>query len=394
MKYTIPVSRIGKLEKLINRANRKGANITFQTFGKTIEDGALIINDDINHCQHKFPIKIECVEVLVEGSYKIADWEFVGTIDFTDNGNIIRLANLSFEGKVPSKYLHTEKVCEHCHTLRDRKDTYLIHNTKTDEFKQVGSKCLLDYTQGLDADVCASIMACLEFVDKDDKTIDYKEFTDYNRSNGIYDEEIKNKMVAFVKSNGYNGKITIDKFLDEYTTRNWTKSDMASDEEVKEIDDYADSINLDREVGYLRNAVLAWKKGYFEFRDLGLLLSFIASFLRNKAREIQRKKDLEGRNNTFVGNIGERITFEVKNARVLYTKDNSYTSYYAHDSYVFEIIDTEGHTFIWSASMDNINPEDKITATVKGYKEYKGIKQTVITRGKVEHPWDNRKEEN
>ena len=48
-----------------------------------------------------------------------------------------------------------------------------------------------------------------------------------------------------------------------------------------------------------------------------------------------------------------------------------------------EIIDTEGHTYKWSASTNIIGEGYTIVATVKSHYDYKGIKQTVITRGKV-----------
>ena len=161
MMYSIPLNKLEKLQKIIARYQKKGANITFNVGEEVIEDGTLTVNDSINHCSKTFPIKVTCKKVYVDGIYVIKGWQFVGTIEFTELGNIIRLADSSFEGKIPVKYLHTPKICEHCGKIRNRKDTYLIYNVDSGEFKQVGSTCLLDYTKGLDADECASIMACL-----------------------------------------------------------------------------------------------------------------------------------------------------------------------------------------------------------------------------------------
>ena len=61
-------------------------------------------------------------------------------------------------------------------------------------------------------------------------------------------------------------------------------------------------------------------------------------------------------------------------------------SYYAQSSTVWQIIDSEGHTYIWTTSSnlsDDTRVAKEIVASVKEHKDYKGTKQTVITRGKV-----------
>ena len=402
MKYSIPNSKLEKLSKIIKKYQKKGANIVFNLGDKVIEKGNLIVLDHVHHCQYEEQIAVECTEVFVEGSYIINGWHFVGTIEFTDNGNIIRLADSSFEGKVPERYLHTPKICEHCGTIRNRKDTYLIYNDSTNEFKQVGSTCLLDYTQGLDANKCADIMSCLNKI----LEVSNKDFTEADFCGNGYESTgcgmSRSKVLpiayAYVKQYGYqrmeNGNGTAHDVLimlwngmhDEEMTRRYESLVMPSEEELKAIDEVA-KFNVDNmqhiDSQYMINASLAWLKSSIEYRDFGLISSFVNTCLKQFAKDEQRKKDVESRNNSFVGNVGDRITFKVASARVLYTKDNSYYSYYAGCSFVMEIIDTEGHTYKWSSSTNNIVEGDTITATIKAHSEYKGIKQTVITRGKI-----------
>lgn len=177
MLYTIPVNKISKLEKILKKYQKKTSAITFSIGQEVVEDGVLHIENPRTRAMTSMPIKVRCKEVFVEGTYIINGWQFAGTIEFTELGNIIRLADSCFEGKVPVKYLHTPKICEHCGKIRNRKDTYLIYNTDSNEFKQVGSTCLLDYTKGLDADECASIMSCLDrFVELSNKDCNYQDF--------------------------------------------------------------------------------------------------------------------------------------------------------------------------------------------------------------------------
>ena len=398
MKYSIPTAKLEKLEKVIRKYQKKGANITFEIGNKVTEKGTLYVMDHIHHCQFDEPIDVECYEVFVEGSYIINGWQFVGTVEFTELGNIIRLADSSFEGKVPAKYLHTPKICEHCGKIRNRKDTYLICSTEG-EWKQVGSSCLLDYTQGLDADKCADIMSCLnKVVELSNKDFSEEDFMGNGYSStgcGMSRETVLPVAYAYVKQYGYrrmeNGDGTAHDILsmlwgglhDEEMVRRYESLVMPTDEELKAIDEVAranvDSMTND----YMRNASIAWLKESLEYRDFGLVSSFVNTCLKQFAREAEMKQKAESRNNEWVGNIGDRITIKVASARVLYTKDNSYHSYYAGCSWVMEILDEEGHTYKWSASTNRINPGDVIVATVKSHDDYKGIRQTVITRGKV-----------
>lgn len=378
MKYLIPTNKIEQLAKLVNKVNKKGANIVFNVGKEKIyTDGILNITDKNGYIFNTISIKVECVEVEIDGIYKINGWEFVGVIEFKNTGNIIRLANSSFNGKIPSNYYHTDKHCDHCNTIKNRKDLYLIYNQETNEFKQVGSSCLLEYTNGMDFSIIGSIMSCLYFVE--DNTI-----YEYTYSNGdffnndcfsIHSRNIKALAIALVKANGYNGKDTIDTLKEIIFKNNGKK---ATNEEIEEIDNYAKTIKA--EYGYMQSAKVVWLSNDIQFRDLGLVCSFVSVALK----AISKSKNSNILNEHF-GNVGDKITIKVSNARVIYVKSNYHCSYFAEPSNVFEIIDQQGYVFIWStSSYEEIKANSTITATIKSHSEYKGVKQTVITRGKVQ----------
>ena len=88
--------------------------------------------------------------------------------------------------------------------------------------------------------------------------------------------------------------------------------------------------------------------------------------------------------NSWVGNVGDRITIKVAKAMVLYYKDNSHKSYYARETVMYKIIDDKGHTFKWSTN-HNVEEGDTIVATVKEHATWKDLKQTVITRGTIQY---------
>lgn len=396
MKYLIPNSKIEKLEKIIKKYQKKGADIIFEVGNEVIEQGTLYIEDSFSHTQSKKVIDVKCTEVFVEGHYIINGWQFVGTIEFTTLGNIIRLADSSFEGKVPLKYLHTESICEHCGKIRNRKDTYLIYNAETGEFKQVGSSCLLDFTCGLDANTCADIMSALDqVIELNNKEFNEDYFISYNDCSMDRDAVLK-VAYAYVKQYGYqkmnNGKGTASDILkllnnpkgDEEMFKRYKSLVMPSSEELAAIDEIArfnvehmNILNND----YIRNASLTWLKSSLEFRDFSL----VASFINSHFKELARKEELENSvANVFVGNIGDKIIIKVASVRVLYTKDNSRYSYYAEPSFVLEIIDTEGHTFKWTTNKNDVKVGDTIIATIKDHQTFNMVNQTVITRGIIQ----------
>ena len=92
-------------------------------------------------------IKCNFIICEAEGTAKVNDWEFVSSVEHTAEGNIFSKALTSLE--IPERYRTGDSYCEHCNTHRSRKNTFIIHNTVTDEFKQVGKSCLMDFTFGM-----------------------------------------------------------------------------------------------------------------------------------------------------------------------------------------------------------------------------------------------------
>lgn len=413
MMYSIPVKKVEKLRKIINRYNKKGANITFNVGEEVVENGTLYLEDKVNHTVRNVPIQVTCKKVFVEGSYRINGWSFVGTIEFTENGNIIRLANSSFEGKVPEKYLHTPQICEHCGTIRNRKDTYLIYNENNNEFKQVGSKCLLDYTQGLDANACANIMSCLNQVaslESFDCDMDSFFGNGYDSTSYGFDRKyILPVVYSYVTKYGYQkmsaGEGTAH---DVYVvaTKNFGRDDEllekransltpASEDEINAIDDFAKQHALD-DLGYMRNASLSWLKRNIEYRDFGLVASFVNTYNKEVKKIEKINSKLADASNVWVGNIGDRITIKVASLRLLYSNSIEIAWRTYAETYCYEIKDEEGHTYIWKSSknLEEVYNENldrfvelgkvlEIVGTIKEHSTYCGTRQTVITRGKV-----------
>lgn len=363
MQYLIPEYNIEKLTKKLNRFIRKGGNITI----KQLSDEPTYVQDDMNR-YHK------CFEFEISGEYVINGWRFVATLENTSAGNIIR--NIDNTITIPTKYRTSGTHCDHCNTYRNRKDTYLVYNEQTKEFKQVGKSCLMEYT-GFDATYCAEIASVLKTMEDCAYTDDFdEEVARLLAANNCYsydNEFVKSVAYQIVKRDGYQKEKTSKVLSDELSDRHRTKVDVSK--QLEEITQWLESkFNNGYCSDYISNCYIAWNLQYSEYKHFSLIASLIYTYLKEKVNSDTTQ---------YVGNVGERITIVVDSSRVLYKKDNSYKSYYAEPTNVWEIRDSNGNTFIWSTTTEFIDIGDTIIATIKEHKEYKGVKQTVITRGKL-----------
>ena len=108
-------------------------------------------------------------------------------------------------------------------------------------------------------------------------------------------------------------------------------------------------------------------------------------------KEELKKSKLSDKNNEWVGNVGDRITVAVKSIRLLYSSSYEVAWHTYADSYTYEIIDNEGHTFILKSSKnllwndlfkEEVNLKE-IVATIKEHSTYNYVKQTVLTRARI-----------
>ena len=385
-RYIIPNYKMAELQRQIQRIRNKGAHVTFEVTNDHIAFPARSLGRDIT---------LDCSEVEVEGRYRIDGWAFVGTIEHASPTNIIRLADLSFANRIPERYRAAGRDCEHCHIRRDRNDTYLVYNEDEDEFKQVGRTCLRGYTNGLDAEACAglaSVMAELERLNADvrDDNLDY----DYIRQNysqylGYPMEKARKQAYAYVQEHGYVTGRTGQQFASELSDN--PRLPEATDEQVAEVTAWLESSEIN---DYIRNALAAWTKSQYQPRDAGLITSAVSSFLKarereaqRQAREAERAAQIASRENTFAGEVGDSVTFKIREVRVAYWRGGGprYSRYASSEYPVYRILGEDNRIYIWGCSTGvELRVGDTLRGTVKNHIERpNGEMQTEVTRCKV-----------
>lgn len=400
MEYLIYEGNMERLQKKIKRIENKckkygNTEFKFEIKGEQYKEHKV----DGECFNNKYYI------VEVEGIAKVNDWVFVATIQHKDNGNIIRQFKTDIE--IPEIYRSTDSICEHCNIRRLRKDTYLIFNEITKEFKQVGKSCLNDFTNGLSAENIA------QYISWFDEVIEGQEVGGLNSRKYYSVKEIILNAIETIKHYGFISKAMTmesnDRFIQTTTERVMEFMFPSHYMNRKEILQEMEKINYnaeseenkaelnkmlkwlyetDNSSQYIYNLKTTVADGYCEFRDFGLLVSlpsaYFKAFEREQDRLLREQKRAEkqqlNKNKQHIGIVGERLDIDISSVECVTSFP---TDYGLMMIYRFETV--SGCVLIWKTSkyIEHIDKVKKIKATIKAHNEYKEEKQTEISRVKI-----------
>lgn len=371
---------VEKLKKVANKCSKYGLTFKYEEVGeefKTVE----------NHMER-------FVVVEVEGLAVINDWCFVATLEHAEAGNIIRSCNPEIE--IPEYFRTCAPKCDHCNSARHRKDTYIVQNVTTGELKQVGKSCLKDYTNGWSAEAIASYMSYFNTIEE------YNCNTSFGGGFATFYYGTKEVILAAIEITSKVGFVSKQKACDDGLISTTAKLvDFMSIDPTIEIVRAKEAIgyNPNTEVNnatantilewlnkqesdseYINNLQMVCKKAHLEYRDLGLVASLPAAYHKATVRAEENKKRIEESKSMFVGAIKERIVIENVSLKCIarYGTDYGVTK-------VYHMLDAAGNIYVWK-SANCIEDTDSITikGTVKAHSEFRGEKQTELTRCKVQ----------
>ncbi len=347
-------------------------------------------------------------EVEVDGKAQYNGWRFVATLDHHKEGNVIRAYDT--ELVIPEKYKTCGPACEHCNRIRSRKDTYIVYNEETGEFKQVGKSCLREFTNGLSAENIAFFVSIYSAAEASReyhgpnfnryipvRTIlqyafeCYKHWGYQKSTNSFYDEEIPT---------GYRS--TCERVTDYFyinrvsgTFREKLRSEMDSvgfnaDSEyaVNSTEAALEWIKNEKDASseYIRNLHIICSDEYTDCRSLGILVSLTVAYNRHiddvaAYEKKQKAHEAEVKASDYVGEVGQRVDINVTSATCV----SSWETYFETTTYLYKFTDTDDNVLVWFASspIEDTSRVVSIKGTVKEHSEFNGIKQTVLTRCKV-----------
>lgn len=314
MRYLIHESNIERLERKVkavsNKCKKYRCDFHYQTVGEEFKE--------VEIKGHKQVARFIAVEV--EGKAIVNGWEFVAKVQHTDNGNIITGVGI----EVPEKYYTSKPVCEHCNSKRTRKYTYIVRNTETGEFKQVGKSCLKDFVGGYDIEWAAQYISMFEELIVGEAPMPGSSYKAY-----IETEEYLRYAAEAIKHFGFHkadmGECsTLRKALTYYKVDHGDLTGKMAEpyrEEMAKVNfdansEYAKQTvaeavrwikEQDEQNNYYHNLKVAVANQYIVGNVYGILASLIAAY--NKAMEIKakREKAVEPEiNSQYVGELKQR----------------------------------------------------------------------------------------
>jgi hypothetical protein len=380
--YEIHESNFAELQSKIDKINRRAEKLG-------VEPLTLVTLDSFVD-EHKGPdgepIFYKKLTVAIEGGIvKLNGWHFAATIQHTTEGNIVRSVPNAGDEIDYLPYREVEPYCAHCKTIRHRIDTYLVANEEG-EVKQVGSNCLKDF---LGHDPRGALAMATYLSDLDDY-IESEKSEGFGGGAIVYKiEDYLSWVAQEIRTHGWlsRGKARIEGDIAtadaaEQARWNYYKNKLGvlpSDADLEMAEkalEWAREIPADVQSDYLYNLRVATSRDYITHREFGLVASAIAAY----AREVEKKMVAEREKvvSEFQGEVGKRQEFVLTVERIIYS-DGAYGV-----TFITKLVDEQGNIFTWFASNELEQGKTyTIKATVKKHEEYRGVKQTVITRGKV-----------
>ena len=409
--YEIPAQNLAgllfKIEKVSKKAKKIiGKPINLQVLSenrvprvKTLGSGQKIPATDALGNQYidvTYTVSVQTEPVKING------WTFIARIDHSaDSGNILRVSpNVTCD--IPEKYRTVGALCDHCNKIRPRRDTFLLRNDETGQLKQIGRQCVRDFI-GYDVEHFLSMAECISSVVPSDDDGDFDGYNGMSDRRYIRVPTYLANVSACIRHFGWCSRKDAE-FQGKMPT-----SSAAHENMFRKNDRHFQRKELLAQDFETADAALAWAQKMpvrndfdhnmkviaseimVEGRSTGILAYIIPAYLKHMEQEFARtarKAALALTDSRHVGAVGDKL---VGVKAVLYGYNTTEGQYGTVTIYKFRTDD--GNVLTWFSSqgveglgsMAAVNRQAVILkGTVKGHSEFEGVKQTTITRCKVE----------
>lgn len=363
-----------KIQSIIRQVNKYGFSADYKVISREVKKVPCYRVDGYT--------KTKIGETLVQvvnyefnmPDFKVGDYTPVAVIEHNvvvnceDAKNMVHLIN-NFEG-APKSWWMIDGHCDDCNDSYSRKKTVMLLNNETGDFRQIGTSCLKRYLGITCFNVIHNFMTVEELVEEEvavycDFLPRESKYVETKKLLGcIYD--VYDAMGGYVKNK------TIENAWKEAIESNNEISESAKERAQSTINFFRnlDVENLNNFARDVRTAVLT------EYIGCSGYLAY-APMLQEKLmfKTEQRNIELES---SYIGNIKDKLELNV-----IVTNCTGFESQYGY-MFINTFRDDNNNVFIWVTGTKSydVGSKLKILGTVKGYKEYNGIKQTVLTRVK------------
>lgn len=395
--FRIPTERVKELQERVAKLNKKAAKLGTPPINLVVTDKTEEVTVKVGGTmalRMGTKYTYEVTEVLLRGETpKLNGWEFLSVVMYRPAGN--EFVNLTDNDADLSEFVFTDKHCDHCGKKRVRNATFLVRH-EDGQIKQVGSTCLTDYTGVKSPQAVARQMENIFDM--------FREIRGWGATAGRTTRKFfLVEWLAFVsmevRKRGYyvgrdraqdTGDLTTGEraktaILNAVTDPNAV---VPTDEDFAAAQKWIDWVRSDE--GHEVMEKLDSRGGDFGMQLLAACKSDDADAVSESTMNIvapvaafynRAQADKDKPVSEFQGTVKDKLTQTLKVTRTFgYQTDYGWT-------YGYEFIDRTGNVYVWKASKDHSLEVDtcyKLTGTVKAHDEFRGSKQTILTRCKVD----------
>lgn len=398
--YTIPAVNLAALEDRFAKLNKRAVKLNVAPVSLTIT--GWIENISIHDITGIETVeKLAVVEVNGE-SPKLSGWTFQAKIEPHDGFNLVKL--MPGIESVPAGYFDAKMTCQHCNTNRQRNEVFVVRHDDG-RYMQVGRNCLADFLGGANPETLANRAEWYIQLDEE-----MREASDrgYGGSRGFFTENTEAFVAmcaAVAREDGFVTRRMIDEGKSNGPTtgsqawiyctdvKAWseaTKDGFA----VTEADVLRARFALDwarneavPDGNYMTNLVNACRAEAIDYRAVGIVASVIPAYRRHMESLVDVADDQAPAPapkpiSQYVGVVGQKVSVKVTVEALIDMPQNAWGTY----STLVKMVDEQGNKLAWFASnCPDIEPGDTVTATgtVKSHQDYRGERQTTLTRCKL-----------
>lgn len=393
-----------QLQKAMTRLNRHAlkqgySEVKIVSMSKEHEARRLVLRRDIDGeiSESSYAVLVKDVVVDIPEQFLNAlnsDWNVVGQIVYAEGlpEVVATSANLAEVGTAAEGFAWKCDTCKH-----PLKKAFAVKHKVDGKILIVGCECLKQYT-GADG---AAIIKMVEFI----SCLQFKETDSEGGTGGTVGHQysvidLENYLSvchALVRMDGqYIKRWSKDAYGENVENIQCTRNRaLAQFSEGTAVAGFSKINVTDEDRAAAMGLIEAWYNSEVPMRDgkpddfvtqckflvergwITIKTAGVAAYMVNGPRKP------EGQNtSSYIGTVGERAVFE--NLRVVFTMDreNAYGK-----SMIIKFEDLNGNVITWFASgTHNYQKGDvvsRIKATIKNHDEFRGVKQTIITRAKA-----------
>ena len=382
-----------KLHRLFKKIESCGETYKFQVVREFQRLVPVYATDDISYTKTKVDeVLVECVEFELEFDPYIVGNYTVGAVvkrTLDDCANLVYPVDP--ESSDFSEYRTAQLMCQHCNINRRRNKVVILVDVETGAHKMVGRACLHDYT-GYDVESFVNYFQDIqELVLGQDEGVWIKDTDLPLYPNLISTRAYLAYCIQIVASDGYNKSVKEDALRNlknhrSIDDRYYTLADevIGFFTELKE-EETATSFEWDVKQ-WVTNMPIKYANGFIAY---AYTLMLKIQERRKRLEDREKEKEIS----QHVGSPKQKLTITGT-----LTVCGGYETQFDYIR-IFKIVDDNGNVFIWKTAtiIEQTFERDghhdmvvldkpirvEIAGTVKEHGEYRGEKQTVLTRCKV-----------